>query len=165
MLASSWVNVSRVKQKQAGILSCVRKPFHQTDLMAIICKVMATDIATLMKDDEVQAEIRNTPITTTIRGQALLAEDNLVNQKVAIAMLKKSGLRVEIANNGQQAVDLASIRQFDIILMDCQMPVMDGYKATTLIRQQKKNFYLPIIALTADVLEGDRARCLQAGMN
>lgn len=166
MLTSSWVNASQNEQKHLGILRCVSKPVRQADLMTIISQVMETDIASLMADKQTPAKNHSKQTSATMQGRILLAEDNPVNQEVAAAMLKKSGLQVEIANNGQQAVELASTGQFDIILMDCQMPVMDGYQATRLIRQQQnQNDCLPIIALTANALEGDRTRCLQAGMD
>ena len=95
-----------------------------------------------------------------------MAEDNLVNQEVAFAMLTKLGLKTDIANNGREAAELVSRNSYDIILMDCQMPEMDGFEATILIRKQHKNItQLPIIAVTANVSETDRTACLEAGMN
>ena len=166
MLTSSWINISQVEQKHLGVLRCASKPVRQTDLIAIISQVMKIDIATLIEDNTTVTENQDKPAAISLQGRILLAEDNPVNQEVATAMLQKSGLQVEIAHNGQQAVDLASTKQFDLILMDCQMPVMDGYQATAIIRQQQQqNSYLPVIAVTANALEGDRTRCLQAGMD
>lgn len=100
---------------------------------------------------------------SAIQGTVLLAEDNPVNQEVAKAMLSKLGLAVHIANNGQEAVDLVHSNHYDLILMDCQMPLMDGYQATSLIRkQQNKDTRLPIIALTANATECHRTRCIHA---
>jgi CheY-like chemotaxis protein len=96
----------------------------------------------------------------------LLAEDNLVNQKVAVRMLEKQGHRVVIARNGREAVDAVRRRTFDVVLMDVHMPEMDGLEATRAIRSDEtRGTRLPIIALTADVLPQDRERCLSAGMN
>ncbi|CCK78450.1 response regulator [Desulfobacula toluolica] len=97
----------------------------------------------------------------------LLAEDNKVNQMVALSMLKKYGCRVSLANDGRQAVELFLGELPDLVLMDCQMPEMDGYQATGEIRKHEKklNIKTPIVALTAHALEGDREKCLTAGMD
>lgn len=94
----------------------------------------------------------------------LLVEDNQVNQMVAIKLLRKFGIKdVVVANDGQIALDKAQERSFDLILMDCQMPVMDGYEATTVLRA--RGFENPVIAMTANAMKGDRERCLACGMN
>ena len=97
----------------------------------------------------------------------LLAEDNPINQKVAVAMLQKQGFEVIIANDGEEAVNLATQSSFDVILMDCQMPVKDGYEATKeIIAWQKQvNSKTPIIALTANAMEGEREKCFAIGMS
>jgi len=97
----------------------------------------------------------------------LLAEDNLVNQELAAAMLKKLGLQVTIACNGVEALARLDARAFDLVLMDCQMPVMNGYEATAALRAREPagGPRLPVIALTANALEGDRDQCLAAGMD
>ena len=97
----------------------------------------------------------------------LLAEDNLVNQKLAVALLKKQGHQVTVAVNGAEAVKMSAAQPFDLILMDLQMPVLDGLAATKAIRQREAEGgkYLPIVAMTANVLAGDRERCLAAGMD
>ncbi len=98
--------------------------------------------------------------------RVLLAEDNLVNQKVASAILAKLGCSVEVAADGRQAIELFVGSEFDLILMDCHMPNMDGFSATREIRALgARGENVPIIALTADVLESSRERCLEAGMN
>jgi len=99
--------------------------------------------------------------------RVLLAEDNLVNQKVAVHMLKKLNCSVDVADDGKKVVDFALNSVYDIILMDCQMPVMNGYEATQAIRASEKesNKHTPIIALTADAMDMDRKKCLDAGMD
>ncbi|HAT49145.1 MAG: response regulator [Nitrospirae bacterium] len=98
-------------------------------------------------------------------SKLLLVEDNEINQQVARELLEQAGINIVIANNGQEAVVLACREPFDAILMDLQMPVMDGLTATRHIRLEKNAQVLPIIAMTANALHGDRERCLEAGMN
>jgi signal transduction histidine kinase/ActR/RegA family two-component response regulator len=96
----------------------------------------------------------------------LLVEDNPVNQLVAQRMLQLEGCEVDIAHNGAEAVDRARERHYDLVLMDCHMPVMDGFEATAQLRRMPElGAHLPIVALTASVLDADRARCLEAGMD
>lgn len=102
------------------------------------------------------------------RGRVLLAEDNLVNQEVAKVMLQQMGLDITIANNGQEAYALVEREAFDLVLMDCQMPVMDGFEASRQIRARERVKdlpQLPIIALTANAISGDREYCLAQGMS
>lgn len=95
----------------------------------------------------------------------LLVEDNQVNQLVASSLLKKLGHSVDLANNGKLALEALEEKHYDIVLMDCQMPVMDGYEATRIIRENPKWQTLPVIAVTANVMQGDRENCLASGMN
>jgi CheY-like chemotaxis protein/HPt (histidine-containing phosphotransfer) domain-containing protein len=98
-------------------------------------------------------------------SKILLVEDNFINTEVASGMLKKLGIAVTSCTNGQEALDLLDTDQFDLVLMDVQMPVMDGYTATRLIREQEQFADLPIIALTANTMSGDEENSLAAGMN
>jgi len=101
-----------------------------------------------------------------LRGaHVLLVEDNEINQEIAREILSQAGVQVEIAGNGELGVQRALLKQFDCVLMDIQMPIMDGYQATKLIRQRYKKKDLPIIAMTANALSGDKEKCLAAGMN
>ena len=106
-------------------------------------------------------------IKPPLHGRVLLAEDNQTNQLVAIAMLRKLGLQVDLAANGLQAVEQVGNTRFDLVLMDCQMPLMDGFAATALIRQQPdgKGKRLPIVALTANAMPDDEKKCIDAGMD
>jgi CheY-like chemotaxis protein len=95
----------------------------------------------------------------------LLAEDNLVNQKVALLMLKKLGLRADVAANGREVLQALVRQDYDVVLMDLQMPEMDGFEAAKAIRKRWKNGLPHIIAVTAHALDGDRKRCIEAGMD
>ncbi|MBL3599035.1 MAG: response regulator [gamma proteobacterium endosymbiont of Lamellibrachia anaximandri] len=104
--------------------------------------------------------------TVRLRGaRVLLVEDNEINREIVLDILAMSGITVEMAFDGQEALELLAREEFDGVLMDCQMPVMDGYEATRQIRAQKKFKDLPIIALTANAMKGDREKVLAVGMN
>ena len=102
-----------------------------------------------------------------LQGHILLVEDNKVNQMVAAKMLDAMGLTVDLAENGEKALAALAGKHYDLVLMDCQMPVLDGYQATRAFRAQepKGKRPLPIIAMTANAMQGDREKCLEAGMN
>lgn len=108
------------------------------------------------------------PQPTSLRAlDILLSEDNVVNQRVAVRLLEKAGHKVTVAVNGQEAVEKYQANPFDLVLMDIQMPVMDGLEATAKIRQlqQEGGQFAPIVAMTAHALAADRERCLAAGMD
>ena len=122
------------------------------------------DLAKTKVDHEshVEEELSN----QTFLSRVLLVEDNTVNQKVALKMLKDFGLHCDLAEDGLEAVHLARQNQYDLILMDLQMPNMDGYEATKVLREEEGlNKLTPIIALTANALYDVKNQCLQAGMN
>jgi CheY-like chemotaxis protein len=102
------------------------------------------------------------------RPRILLAEDSIINQQVALAILKKLGCQTDLVANGKEALESLRRFSYDLVFMDCQMPEMNGYEASTLIRDPKSglpNPRVPIIALTAHALQGDRQKCLAAGMD
>ena len=102
---------------------------------------------------------------TPAGARLLLAEDNLVNQKVVMAILKKKGYRIDVANDGREALEKLNAEKYDLVLMDVQMPLLDGLETTRLIRRDGRWDRLPVIAMTAHAMNGDRERCLQSGMN
>ncbi len=112
-----------------------------------------------------QLEVQEPEQKGKLSGHVLLVEDNPINQMVAQKMLEKIGITSTLAGDGQEALNMLEQGEFDAVLMDCQMPVMDGYEATQRIRQQDVLLKLPVIAMTANVMEGDREKCIQAGMN
>lgn len=167
MLTSTYSNASQLERQDIGILRCVNKPIRQQELFELINDLMKVNLdLPITNANGVLNEDSSLPPIQDLKGRVLLAEDNIVNQEVALAMLTKLGLEVDVANNGREAAELISRNSYDIILMDCQMPVMDGFEATTLIRKQPENHaHLPIIAVTANASENDRTACLEAGMD
>jgi CheY-like chemotaxis protein len=103
--------------------------------------------------------------TSLAGARILLVEDNAINQEVALDVLSRAGIVVSVATNGQEALDMLARQRFDGVLMDCQMPVMDGYAATRALREQPQWRDLPVIAMTANAMVGDRDKALAAGMN
>jgi len=97
--------------------------------------------------------------------RVLVAEDNAVNQLLVRRMFEKLGIRIDLAANGREAVQMATELDYDIIFMDCSMPELDGYEATAMLRNQSRGRRVPIIAITANAMSEDRARCLDAGMD
>lgn len=98
-------------------------------------------------------------------ARLLLVEDNAVNQRVVLAMLRKKGYLLDVANNGQEALEILARSSFDVVLMDVQMPVLDGLETTKAIRADARWKHLPVIAMTAHAMNGDKERCLSAGMD
>jgi len=149
-----------------------RRPFDDLDIAAILAKpprqsalynAITTAVAGASARDEADP---HTKTIATPRGPlVLVAEDNEINRTLAQALLGKHGLRTAIAHNGREAVDMALTNEYSAILMDCQMPEIDGYQATQLIRQAERGRRVPIIAMTAHSMSGDRERCLAAGMD
>ena len=104
---------------------------------------------------------------STSKYKVLVVEDNIVNQKVAVKRLHSLGFFADVVENGRLALDSLAAESYDLILMDCQMPVLDGYETTKQIRQNEcgTSKHIPIIAVTANALNGDREKCLDAGMD
>jgi CheY-like chemotaxis protein len=150
-----------------GFAGYLLKPVTQRDL--IDCMTMVLGVRA------VAWQMKSQPIVTrhVLRAQRtldtpriLVAEDNAVNQKVVCHMLEKLGYRVDVAVNGQAAVDAWATGRYDLVLMDCQMPVMDGYEATKAIRaRESADKRIPIVALTAHAMKGADNECIAAGMD
>jgi signal transduction histidine kinase/HPt (histidine-containing phosphotransfer) domain-containing protein len=146
--------------KHAGIVRSLPKPVIASELLDAIADALGVTAAAIVTD-ETNSRPRIAP------RRILLAEDSLINQKVALGFLEKWGHEVIVAKNGRQAVELWQTEPVDLILMDVQMPEMNGFDATAAIRQHEKSLqrHLPIIAMTAEAMTGDRERCLAAGMD
>ncbi len=165
LLSFAHSDINQFHELPAGIVQCVNKPVRQKELLEAIRDVIARD-APVSIVAPASVHMPAPTVSQSLRGRVLLAEDNPVNQDVAVAMLTKLGLETEIADNGKQALDLVFTDTYDLILMDCQMPIMDGFEATARIRKHLgDNKEMPIIALTANATDGDRLRCLNAGMD
>lgn len=148
--------------RDLNIVRCVTKPVKQSELLDTI--LTKFDLSAVSKGRS--GDLPDTEASVTTK-RVLLAEDGLVNQEVAVGFLKQRGHQVTVVENGQLAVEALQREQFDVILMDIQMPVMDGLQATRLIRERENETgdHIPIIAMTANAMKGDRQRCLDVGMD
>jgi CheY-like chemotaxis protein len=144
-----------------GTMSVVSKPGRgSTFFIDLVLPRALSPVPPSLPNLQTTAEIQLT-------GTVLLVEDNAINQLMAKAMLKRLGLDVQVASNGAQAVERVKAFAFDLVLMDCQMPVMDGFEATRIIRQLPlgRGLDLPIVALTANTVLGIEQQCMAVGMN
>jgi CheY-like chemotaxis protein len=160
MLTSDDYHDSARRCRNMGIASHLIKPVKQSELLAVIRKVLTPS------SDVEQGPL---PVQTAPIGKflILLAEDNLVNQRLAVRLLERMGHEVVVAQTGREALEKFRNNAFDLVLMDVQMPEMDGFAATEAIRksEQGKQKHVPVIAMTAHAMKGDRESCLAAGMD
>ncbi|MBY0544511.1 MAG: response regulator, partial [Gammaproteobacteria bacterium] len=169
MLTSLGKPVPTSELQKVNIHVCLTKPVRQSKLYESILMAISKYPSQLLREkaasqlQELSEKIE--PEISTAR--ILLVEDYATNQKVALYLLKKLGYRADIAENGIQAIEAYQKNIYDLILMDCQMPEMDGYEATRRIRalEEEKGTHIPIIAMTAHALQGDKEKCLIAGMD
>jgi PAS domain S-box-containing protein len=149
--------------RELGIAGYLTKPVKQSELFDAIVTVFTKHTTAHEGTDEVPQTIQ--PSARPLR--VLLAEDNPVNQTLASRILEKLGHKVRVANNGKEALERAQTEEFDLIVMDVQMPEMDGLEATAAIRATEATTgkHVPILAMTAHAMKGDRERCLSAGMD
>ena len=151
--------------QEVGINGFLVKPMNPSALFESIMEIFGKNISRKESLGKVGISL-DEDSTHSIRGaKVLLAEDNEINQEIAIELLEDVGLVVTVANNGKEAVEKAEQFTYDCILMDMQMPEMDGYEATRTLRKKSQFKKLPIIAMTANAMAGDREKCLEAGMN
>ncbi len=163
MLTSGGRSGDVTRCEQLGIASYLLKPIKQSELFDSI--VLALDVTALEDGNSDKCTTEQPSRLGSMR--ILLAEDSLVNQKLAVGLLEKHGHTVVVANHGKDAVTALESQSFDLILMDVQMPEMDGFEATAVIRarEMQSRTHVPIIAMTAHAMKGDRQRCLEAGMD
>lgn len=162
LLPSDEGKDDRRRAKDMGISGILLKPVRRLKLY----DSMMNTLWSIKKEEvperrKVESSLKGNPL------KILLSEDNLVNQKLAVKLLEKQGWEVMVAGNGKEAVELIERDGFDLVLMDVQMPEMDGIEATRVIREKEKcsGKHIPIIALTAHAMKKDRNACLEAGMD
>ncbi|MEQ1353477.1 MAG: response regulator, partial [Candidatus Acidiferrum sp.] len=163
MLTSAGHIGDAARCRALGISACLMKPIRQRELLAAICEVLKTKSET----PDALLLTRYTLQEEKHRSKILLAEDNQVNQTLAVRLLEKRGYVVSVVGDGQAAVDAVKDGQYDLVLMDIQMPGMDGFEATAAIRAREKisGRHIPIVAMTAHAIKGDEEKCLAAGMD
>ena len=163
MLTSAGHLGDAARCRQLGISAYLVKPIRQGELLDAICSVLNE----APRKSSVPLVTRHTLREIKNRLRVLLAEDNSVNQMLAVRLLERRGYTVTVAVNGRNALAAFEKESFDVILMDIQMPEMDGFEATAAIRAREKSTggHIPIIAMTAHALVGDQERCLAAGMD
>jgi PAS domain S-box-containing protein len=168
MLTSADRQGDVARCRALGLAAYLVKPVKPTELHRAIITALGNDIPSSSAGEKARAGHRPAASASVTRPlRILLAEDNLVNQRVAVRLLEKCGHTVTVAGHGGEAVEATGREQFDVILMDVQMPQMDGFEATRLIRQREHGSgqRTPIVAMTAHAMKGDRERCLAAGMD
>lgn len=146
-----------------AVATCLFKPLKQSEILESFAEILRYDVQETVRD------VLDRPVRAARCDQlrVLLAEDSLVNQKLMVGLLERHGATVQVASNGREAVAACQSAEFDLVLMDVQMPEMDGLEATAEIRRRERGTakHLPIIAVTAHAIPGDRQRCLKAGMD
>ena len=166
MLSSGGHRGDAAKCQDLGIAAYLLKPVRQTELREVISRALGGRAEQRISQMITQTVLR-ADRTLHPPLNVLLAEDNLVNQKLAVRLLEKRGHTVTVVDNGREALEATERRVFDLVLMDVQMPEMDGITATVNIRERERTtlVYQPIVAMTALVMQGDRDRCLAARMD
>ncbi|MBC8117053.1 MAG: response regulator, partial [Candidatus Saccharimonas sp.] len=163
MLSSADRRTEAAKCKEMGIVTYLQKPVGQSVLLNAIMTALGPSLS-----QEVHPVASNPALAPCERRlRLLLAEDNVVNQRLAVRLLERRGHTVVVVNNGRQALAALERERFDAVLMDVQMPEMDGFETTAAIRERELSTraHLPIIAMTAHAMKGDRERCFEAGMD
>ena len=163
MLTSAGYLGDAARCRELGISGYLVKPIRQSELLSAICQVLKKSTA----EQSAPLVTRHSLREGKSRVRVLLAEDNAVNQTLATRLLEKCGFLVFAVGDGQAAVEAIEKDHFDVVLMDIQMPKMDGFEAAAAIREKEKSsgVRIPIIALTANALKSDEDRCLAAGMD
>ena len=166
MLTSGARPSDSAELQSLGVTLHLLKPAKQSEMYdAIISSLSAIGVTT--SEPEHPGAVAKTGLSSVSELRVLLAEDNLVNQKLALGILGKLGHRVAVAENGKEALDKLAAENFDVVLMDVQMPEMDGLAATRELRRREVNTdqHVPVVAMTAHAMKGDRELCLSAGMD
>jgi CheY-like chemotaxis protein len=163
MLSSADRHANAARCHELGLNAYLTKPIRREELLNTIL----TALHAQPSEFSPAAEARPTIGLTKKKLRVLLTEDNFVNQRLAVRLLEKRGHSVVIANNGVEAIEALNKQSFDVLLMDVQMPEMDGFEATKIVRAREQEIggHIPIVAMTALAMKGDRERCLAVGMD
>ncbi len=167
LLTSMGERGDAVRFEKAGFSAYLTKPVRQSQLYKTLLIVLGLETSAVTSNIGIITR-HNVDEKSKKNIRLLLVEDNKINQKVALKVLNKIGYNADIANNGKEAVETLEKTEYDLILMDCQMPEMDGYEATRHIRSQGSqvlNHDIPVIAMTANAMKGDKEKCFEAGMD
>jgi signal transduction histidine kinase/DNA-binding response OmpR family regulator len=167
MVATESGNAYSLRFREAGFAAYIMKPFRTRSILSTMQDVWVSlqqHKPMPLSRDEFSTKNIQTTLKPFVGVKTLLVEDNKVNQEVAQKLLNKLGCEVIVADNGSIAIEKVKQSTYDVIFMDCQMPEMDGFEATSIIRHQQLTC-APIIALTANAMRGDKERCLEAGMD
>jgi signal transduction histidine kinase/DNA-binding response OmpR family regulator len=153
-----------LKAKNTKIDGMLVKPVSPSTLLDSILNAFGKESVQKPRKQQRQANYRESEKAMN-GAYLLLVEDNLINQEIALEILGGAGIRVDVANNGAEALEKVGQNDYDGVLMDCQMPVMDGFEATRKIRENKSHSALPILAMTANTMAGDKEKCIECGMD
>jgi PAS domain S-box-containing protein len=168
LLTSYAMRAGSREAREVGFAACIPKPVQQSKLLDCMIRVLAgTAAASRTAEREIAVPAPLHPLKPPRRtSRLLIAEDNAINQKVVVRMLEKRGYGVDAVGNGQEALDALQLRRYDLVLMDCQMPELDGLEATRRLRAAEgADEHTPVVAITANAMKGDRERCLASGMD
>jgi PAS domain S-box-containing protein len=167
MISSAAQLCDAQRCRQLGVSAYLTKPIKQSELLDAIVLLLCPGDDLSEQVQRIKSRLSPPTKEATPRWQILLAEDNPVNQRVACGILEKHGHTVMAVENGAEAVKALTMQRFDLVLMDLQMPEMDGFAATAAIREMERTTgrHLPIVAMTARAMKGDRECCLEAGMD
>ena len=168
MLTSRGIRGDYTAMKNVGFDAYLIKPIGRSQLFDCIVTVLARNSSEKKKYDQQLITRHTISDRKNKKIKILLAEDNIINQKLALRILEKFGYQADAVANGEEAVKALELINYDIVFMDIQMPVLDGYKATRIIRDTGSkvlNHDVKIIALTAHAMKSDREKCIEAGMN
>ena len=170
MMVSLAAGETASRPRQPGVAAEISKPIRRADLYRCVAGALGAGAPQAAPQHAV------TSTAASLRARVLVVEDNRINQQICVALLRGFGCEAEVANNGLEGCEAAIKGDYDVVLMDCQMPEMDGFAASAAIRAHEARsngtrrdgeaeLRVPIVALTANAMEGDREKCLAAGMD
>jgi len=167
MLRSLYAAAHGTRELDPAVDRYLTKPVRQAQLRGALRDLLLSPAARALVP-EARREAPGSALER-LSGRVLLAEDNVVNQQIAAVMLEGLGIHVDVVENGLEALQALEHAEYDVVLMDCQMPLMDGFEATAELRRRERSDggqrHVPVLALTANAMDGDQEQCLAAGMD